>query len=455
DNPNVIRQILAKTMVPQMSQGDLMPMAITKSCCELYETLDEAGKSVFLQTLARDFGVSAKDAQAKAREFIKASATGSDASVPGQLLVNTEMALRNALTPAYDLFFHRASRCAGGIKFIIDLRHLLLKLVAQNRSDHDIVALNRYLRDKLQNWLVGVLDLQRITWNSPASTLEKLSNYEAVHAISGWDDLKKRVGPGRRCYGFFHHSMPYEPLVFVQVSNTWPCRAWNILHDPKPQLLTVDDARCAIFYSITSQRGLAGVELGSFLIKRVVGELQTAYPSLEVFCTLSPIPGFRSWLLGQFGHPASALKNPAIISLQDRKRLEQLGRRIPDTSDSSWIATFKQLVSSSEWMHDPDSYEVLRPILLRLCADYLLCAKRGKFALDPVANFHIRNGAQVHRINWMGDTSPKGMKESLGMMVNYNYILANVEHNNYNYTRNGVIAVSDSDPWLSPFKGKL
>ncbi|KAI8866169.1 malonyl-CoA decarboxylase, partial [Ramicandelaber brevisporus] len=193
----------------------------------------------------------------------------------------------------------------------------------------------------------GNLELRRITWASPAFTLEKLSEYEAVHAMTDWNDIKRRVGPGRRCYGFFGKSMPLEPLVFVQIALTsnLATSVQSILDDHAPWIIK----SAAIFYSITSQRGLAGVELGSTLIKRVMGELQSEFPSdLQLFSTLSPIPGLP----------------PAAVA----------------------TATTN-----------------VRP------------------ALDPVANFHLRNGACIRRINWLGDTSTKGLNESFGMMVNYQY----------------------------------
>ncbi|KAJ1914578.1 hypothetical protein IWQ60_008759 [Tieghemiomyces parasiticus] len=493
-DPVVIREILSKTMTSPTAQGDLVTAAITKSCCELYETLDRTGQSAFIRVLAHDYGVSSAATRTALRAYttdVAEPATADPPSLPvdPRTRLDREHALRHALTPAYDVFFHRASKVPGGFKFIIDLRSLLLKLVAQAQVPHQepgyhLVALNRYLRRRLQDWLVGELDLQRITWNSPAATLEKLSNYEAVHAVSGWDDLKKRVGPGRRCYGFFHHTIPYEPLVFVQVAlvNRISSNVQKILNDPRPQIAP-EDAKCAIFYSITSQRGLAGVELGNFLIKRVVRELQQTHPNLGVFCTLSPIPGFRAWLMRQFGNGsvqvdadsvpaaidmdhrpeledyASALADPQLITPTDRARLAALRRDHTGASaadPTAWLTVLRDLVTTAAWAGDQASRDALHPVLMRLCAHYLTHQKRGGlWALDPVANFHLRNGAVVHRINWLADTSPKGLYESLGMMVNYNYVLPDVERNNYNYTRHGAISVTPDDPWLAEAKPQL
>ncbi|KAJ1974550.1 hypothetical protein H4R35_003555 [Dimargaris xerosporica] len=464
-DPNIIREILNKTMRATHPQGDLVATVITKSCCELYETLDEAGQATFLEILSREYGVSSPLATQAAQQYV---ARSQDAATPPRERLEAERALRQALIPTYATFFQRASRFPGGLKFIIDLRKLLLKVLArakpvnanQGESSADLMALNRFLLERLQSWLVGVLDLQRITWNSPASTLEKLRDYEAVHAIADWPDLKKRVGPGRRCYGFFHRSMPYEPLVFVEVAlvNDISDNVQRILHDPKPQLPSVGKARCAIFYSISTQRGLAGVELGSFLIKRVVHELQLAYPSLKVFCTLSPIPGFRAWLEAQWENQTSTdspLANPSVTAVVDQDRLRRTTVAMGYHPGPTWADCLRNLLQVHDWSAHRDVCEALQPVLLALCVRYLLHAKRGQQALDPVANFHLRNGARVHRVNWLADTSAKGLDQSFGMMVNYNYLLDQVETNNYEYTRNGTIAFAPNDPWLAAGRSKL
>ncbi|KAJ1980095.1 hypothetical protein H4R34_002583 [Dimargaris verticillata] len=464
-DPNIIREILDKTMRATHPQGDLVATVITKSCCELYETLDEAGQTTFLEILSREYSVSSPLATQAARHYI---ARSQDAATSPRERLDVERALRQALIPTYATFFQRASRIPGGLKFIIDLRKLLLKILAHpkphngnhSESNADLVALNHYLLERLQSWLVGVLDLQRITWNSPASTLEKLRDYEAVHAIADWPDLKKRVGPGRRCYGFFHRSMPYEPLVFVEVAlvNDISDNVQRILHDPKPQLPSVGKAHCAIFYSISTQRGLAGVELGSFLIKRVVHELQLAYPSLKVFCTLSPIPGFRAWLETQWENQTSAnspLADPSVKAVVDQDRLRRLAVAMGNQPGPTWVDCFQKLLQVRDWSAHHDLCKTLRPILLTLCVRYLLHAKRGQQAHDPVANFHLRNGARVHRVNWLADTSAKGLDQSFGMMVNYNYLLDQVETNNYQYTRHGTIVFAPDDPWLAAGRSKL
>ncbi|KAJ1646498.1 hypothetical protein IWQ61_010192 [Dispira simplex] len=465
EDPDTIRQILAKVMSTGLArQGDLLTIAITRSCCEFYNTLNQVGKTTFLRILAQEYGVSLDTTRDAARALVDPA---KNTPVIGRQRLALEHQLRMALTPAYDVFFHHASKFPGGIKFIIDLRKLLLQLVAQDRDNYPMVALNRYLRGKLQSWLVGILKLERITWNSPAATLEKLINYEAVHAITGWDDLKKRVGPGRRCYGFFHHTMPLEPLVFVQVAlvNAIPGSIQSILRDPNPQAVTADSAKCAIFYSITSQPGLSGVELGSFLIKRVVRELQMTHPSLDVFCTLSPIPGFRTWLTKMFDNvnaldpealtvyeatdgearppssPAilnSILQDPRWVTPAERASLATLATELGWSG--RWTDALQKLLNLPDWPKNIKVCSLLKPILLRLCTNYLLHQKRGRFALDPVTNFHLRNGACIHRINWLGDLSAKGLDQSCGMMVNYNYILKDVERNNYCYTCDGTIA---------------
>ncbi|KAI8853561.1 malonyl-CoA decarboxylase, partial [Chytridium lagenaria] len=231
--------------------------------------------------------------------------------------------------------------------------------------------------------------------------------YEAVHAIPSWQALKQRLGPARLCYAFFHRGMPHEPLTFIQVALLkeieWDVQ--RILNDPAPDFTDPHLCKTAIFYSISSsQKGLAGVDLGNFLIKRVVKEIQRDFPAVSTFCTLSPIPGFRSWLNTQFNLIESLLS----IGGGD-------GR-------SAWNV-LRDCLQTDEWQEKASKVSAFKPILLRLCSRYLLLEKKRSFALDPVANFHVRNGACVHRLNWLGDTSAKGMKQSYGIMVNYVYVL--------------------------------
>ncbi|KAG0050161.1 hypothetical protein BGZ83_005053, partial [Gryganskiella cystojenkinii] len=326
-------------------------------------------------------------------------------------------------------------------------------ILIENRSDFYLSALNESLKEKLQSWFVGFLDLERLTWQSPAVLLEKITQYEAVHKFRDVQDLKRRVGPGRRVFALMNKSLPTEPLVFVQVAlvKTLSNNVQDILNDPFPgHPNPAETVKCAIFYSITTQVGkycilivssyrrLSGIELGNFLIKRVVRSLKVEFPQIETFSTLSPIPGFRRWVnqSQNLGHQ--------LLLPEEESTVVRLGntRAISATSAED---QFKLLLKDKTLFSDSEAMGDLRPILSRLCGRYILVEKRRHLALDPVANFHLRNGACAHRLNWLGDTSPKGMEESFGLMINYLYSLDHIEMNNQQYLQDGTISVSSQD----------
>ncbi|KAJ1933954.1 hypothetical protein EC988_008955, partial [Linderina pennispora] len=262
----------------------------TQRFCELYEGLGDDGKLQTLKLLAAEFCATKGDARQAAMAYLaKAEAT----SDPAQHAAEAR-ALRDGLTPKYSELFDQINRLPGGFAFLVHLRGDMLK---HAKKDAAVRAMSDVLMRRLETWIIGTLDLKRITWGSPAYTIEKLGEYEAVHAVKSWLDVKRRLGNGRRCFGFFHRSVPLEPLVFVWVALTdeISSNVQGILTEPegKPD---ESSAKCAIFYSINSQPGLSGVDLGNFLIKRVVGVLQSEFPNLTTFCTLSPLPRFRSWL---------------------------------------------------------------------------------------------------------------------------------------------------------------
>jgi malonyl-CoA decarboxylase len=277
----------------------------------------------------------------------------------------------------------------------------------------------RDLHHVLSSWFGrGLIELRRITWESPARVLEKIIAYEAVHEIKGWDDLRRRLEPDRRCYGFFHPTMPHEPLIFIEVALTegMVSTIGEVLHAPALGDDPPGPADTATFYSITSsQPGLSRIPLGDFLIKQVAEDLSHELPELRLFVTLSPIPGFRAWLEQMARH---------------RHRLP------PDDADV--VAH----LADPNWYHQPALAARMRPVLQRLCALYLVTARRGAQAADPVARFHLRNGAQVLRINWLADISDKGMLESAGLMVNYEYDASQVAANHDGYVHDGVVAHS-------------
>jgi malonyl-CoA decarboxylase len=291
-----------------------------------------------------------------------------------------------------------------------DLRGLLPSHTHLEPVDGDILHL-------LQSWFNrGFLQLERISWKTPAFILEKLITYESVHEIRGWDDLHRRLADDRRCFAFFHPALPEEPLIFVEVALTKGLAnsIQGVLSAPVPAANFQFKPDAAIFYSINNcQPGLAGVSFGNFLIKQVTDSLAEEIPSLRHYATLSPIPGFRKWLTEQL----ASKESPVGFSEADRASLSQLD--------------------------DPASYkENLKPLLMHLCAFYLLNAKRGDEPLDSVARFHLRNGATLERINWLGDRSEKGLRESAGLLVNYLYDRKAVARNHEVYVNDNEIVHS-------------
>ncbi|KAI9012129.1 malonyl-CoA decarboxylase-domain-containing protein [Phycomyces nitens] len=411
----------------QRGTGDLLPSVVTAKCCEAYQRLDQNGKSDFFHILAEELGVDRESATIAAEAYIAACQKGS-------MIASAENVLRRTLEPLHNVFFDQVSRLPGGLKFLTDMRadlHSVMSQVDKNTNSHQVLGeLETSLKQKLKNGMIGFLKLERITWQTSAEILEKISRYEAVHAVADLNDMKRRLGPDRRLYSFFHSNIPMEPLVFVQVALV-PSMASSIqaiLQEDLPDVCDSTNFKCAICYSITTQRGLGGVDLGNFLIKRVVRELKAEYPQIETFATLSPLPRFRHWLMNQ--------------GIQDVEIEYQLRTKLgPDWKER--LEEFNR--------HD----DSLKDVLMRLCARYVLVEKRGELAQDPVANFHLRNGACAHQLHWKADTSDKGIDESFGIMINYNYLPEHVEFNNKQYLADGSISVSEptGDSYLSEWIG--
>jgi CoA:oxalate CoA-transferase len=322
-------------------------------------------------------------------------------------------------SPRQELF-RRMNMAPDGTATLVKLRE---QLGPQLKSYPDLAPIDADLKHLLGSWFNrGFLELQRISWHTPAATLEKLIQYEAVHAIDGWDDLRRRLASDRRCFGFFHPSLPDEPLIFVEVAlvNEMSGRIAPIIRAPLPGE-GAPEPDTAIFYSISNcQPGLRGISFGNFLIKQVAADLAKELPGLRTFATLSPMPGFRRWVEAAdtdlMGHLPRALvervfkegaANGAVSDLREAVRR---------------IATLDAGISSA-------SGQLARETLLRLGARYLAGHGQKRGISDPVARFHLGNGARIERVNFMADTSEKGMRESYGVMVNYLYDLKTVERN--------------------------
>jgi malonyl-CoA decarboxylase len=309
--------------------------------------------------------------------------------------------------------FRRFNNQPDGLRFLVDLRADMLRWRKQVSG---LQPLDKTLENLLSAWFdVGLLDLRRLTWDTPASLLEKLIVYEAVHEIQSWDDLKHRVAEDRRCYAFFHPQMPDVPLIFVEVAFA-PHMADDVqaLLDTTQPPQNLDKARWAIFYSISNtQPGLRGISFGNFLLKRVVDQLLSELPKLKSFATLSPIPGFGDWL--------GKLNADEVEDIVREKSRDRARSGVPD--GARWLARLRKAASGVR-----GGNEVVRRAGMKLVAAYLQTMKAGA-PLDPVARFHLGNGARIERINWAADRSSKGLGQSAALMVNYLYELDELDDN--------------------------
>jgi len=400
--------------------GEVSARAQAATLGQTYLGLDKEGRLEFLQTMAR-FGPDHRVLAAAARGLLEAS---DDAARFEQ-----ERAIREAVRAPRVKILTQFTDLPDGIKFLVDLRADLLELAP---GHPDMEVLERELSSLLALWFdVGFLDLQRITWDSPASLLERLIAYEAVHEIRSWEDLRNRLDSDRRCYAFFHPRMPREPLIFVEValSRGLADSVQKLLDESQPAA-DLRRADTAIFYSISStQEGLRGISFGNFLIKRVVEELRRDFPALRTFATLSPIPGFARWL-------QSDAAEKIELQAAARAKLKKAG------IDAANAQALWKSLSGSNWSADAKLAAVIAEPLLGCCAHYLAQARNGLRPLDAVARFHLDNGARIERLNWLGDTSAKGLRQSAGIMVNYLYDTAEIERNHESYRLHGKVALS-------------
>jgi malonyl-CoA decarboxylase len=396
-------------------RGEASGTAMAREVLDRYHDLDATGRRTFFEDLARNYGPD-RERLAQAIENWRAQPNDADASD-----------LHFASEPRRQELIRRLNRAPGGTSDLVAMRADLLDLMDGNK---DLAALDRDVVHLLASWFNrGFLVLRRIDWSTPANILEKIIRYEAVHEIRDWDDLRRRIDPvDRRCYAFFHPALVDEPLIFVEVALTEsiPGAIAPLLAEDR-QLVPIERARTAVFYSISNtQRGLGGISFGNFLIKQVVEELRRELPKLENFVTLSPVPGFVQWLKEAGDAP---------VTDEERAQLEQLER--PD------------------WFEDAELASQLRSVIEPLAAYYFLKARTPKGRLiDSVARFHLGNGARLERIDWLGDLSPKGLRESAGIMVNYLYRLEDIEKNHEAYANQGEIAASSAVKKLLKSEGR-
>ncbi|XP_026222424.1 malonyl-CoA decarboxylase, mitochondrial [Anabas testudineus] len=441
-----MEEILARVVVPlptyeTRDKSPPPPESNSLEFMHFYRSLGKEDKLDFLTKLSQDFGVDHKSVSELAVKLLDNQLR--DLST----ILQAEDRLRYSLTPRYKQLLNHISRVENGVKFLVDLRADVLEIISSKTSESPQMRdLSGTLKSLLSEWFsVGLLRLERITWQSPCEILQKISQYEAVHPMRNWTDLKRRVGPYRRCYAFTHAAMPGEPLVVLHVALTEDIS--DNIQSIVREFATLDSEEdvnkinAAIFYSISStQAGLQGVELGNYLIKRVVRELQSEFPHMAQFSSLSPIPGFSSWLQGLLSQCRKEGRGSDLLSGQEWKEVEQATDSSPG---SPAVDALRKLISTSEWMRSERLSRVLEPALMRLCAWYLYGEKRRGYALNPVANFHLQNGATLWRLNWLGDTSPRGVANSCGIMVNYRYFLNETSKNSALYLQNKVITASD------------
>lgn len=390
---------------------------------QLYLQADSEGRRLFLDVLAKEFGVDPAAVEAAIAAYQLASGA--------QERRAAEQKLRQALVPPRLKLLTQFNALPEGVKFLVDLRADLLRLGSEEAEAR---SLDDDLRELLTSWFdVGFLDLVPITWDSSAALLEKLIAYEAVHEIRSWEDLRNRLDSDRRCYALFHPRMPEEPLAFVEVALVKGL-AGNIqaLLDEHAPLADPHEADTAVFYSISNtQRGLRGISFGEYLIKRAAARLHQELPRLKTFATLSPVPNLRTWLRAA----AEELYRQAM-SEEEQGGIRALG------GEDSPKAALLAILERDDWQHDPVATQAIQAPLVRLAAAYFLARRGDGFPIDPVARFHLKNGARLERINWLGDSSGRGLRQSAGIMVNYRYDLDRIEANHEAYMREGQIVTS-------------
>ena len=386
-------ELLAAAMT---TEGDVSAHVYASQLIQRFESMDSDEQMVFFnQILDLGFDVDALISAAKTYKSSPNAAHLSDIS--------------RTADPKWQKLFQLFNSVPNGTIGLVHFRQKLLKAI---KANPDLGRLDIALISELRSWFnSGFLRLKPIDWTTSATVLEKIIAYEAVHEISSWDALRARLAPeDRRCFAFFHPAMPDEPLIFVEVAlmNETPSAIADVLVTPR-KTVEQDLASTAVFYSISNcQQGLAGISFGNFLIKQVARNLQLDLPNLTRFVTLSPVPGFRKWL--QHKHTDLHGKLEEVIKASN-----------PDQSNDS-----------------------LNAELCTAAGEYFLTTERpdGK-PNDPVARFHLGNGASLDRINLFGDIGANGLRNSFGVMVNYLYELDAVEKNHENYSQFNTVCASD------------
>ncbi|MBE0613941.1 MAG: malonyl-CoA decarboxylase [Burkholderiales bacterium] len=380
-------------------RGEASGAAIAREALAAYGLLSGPALRAFFDVLAREFSPDPAEVEDAANAY---------RLEPSQ---SNLIRLQQVVESQRQELFRRLNLATGGTAALVEMRR---RLSRELREQSQWAGIDADLFHLLSSWFNrGFLSLQRIDWRTPALVLEKLMQYEAVHEIQGWQDLRRRLESDRRCFAFFHPALPDEPIIFIEVALTkgMSDRVQPLL-DPDSPVVDPSGADTAIFYSITNcQAGLRGISFGNFLIKQVAEDLGREFPRLKTFATLSPIPGFRKWLT----------ETAAVHG--------ELAELIDTLSGENW---FENLAPGAR----------VRTDLMRLCAYYLQHVKHRNEPADAVARFHLGNGARMERLNWLADTSTTGMARSAGLMVNYVYRLKDIEHNHEAYAKEQFVVAS-------------
>lgn len=398
-----LRDALEAVAAPELSEVEGGRYA--KTVADWYVQASAQARQDLWLLLCEHFAPDLSQLEAARARYVGAIGTAQAASA--------EVQLRRALASPRARVLQRFAVFPEGMRFLVDLRAALLGAL---KSNPRLLVLDAELEQLFATWFdVAFLELRRISWDSPASLLEKLIQYEAVHDIRSWADLKNRLDSDRRCYGFFHPRLPNEPLIFVEVAlQDHLVSSIAPLLDESAEPADLTRATTAIFYSISNtQSGLRGVSFGDSLIKNVVETLAAEVPRLRTFATLSPIPGFRGWLT-KHAEP--------MLALLDPKRRAQWERTLGGealTPASAMAAIDKPLLL--------DAQAPAAQWVTACAAHYLAVSLSEGRPADPVARFHLGNGARIERLNWAGDPSAKGVKQSYGLMVNYLYDLKRLD----------------------------
>ena len=411
-----LRKELEQLCLRMLSEGGSSNSAhIAGGIIEAFATLDARAKLAFFEFLDRSLGLDPVRVLEAATRYAE------------DPVAERALEVQRVTEPPRQELLRRINRAPGGTAAIVAMRRDLLRVIGEHPQ---LRAVDSDFRHLLASWFnPGFLFLQRVDWQSPAALLEKIIRHEAVHAITDWSDLRRRLRPDRRCFGFFHPQLPGEPLIFVEVAllDAIPRSIGQVIGGDDDATAPVANARVAAFYSISNcEPGLRGVSLGNFLIKQVAEQLRRELPSLKRFCTLSPIPSFRAWL-----ERLDIDRLPEAWQARARAGVSTAVRELRARHGTGLEALAAQAAAGA--LGDDDQRR------LALCAGVFLACESTTGHADPVARFHLDNGARLERINAAADLTPKAIDESLGVMVNYLYDLDAIEANHERFVRGEVV----------------